>query len=103
MLLRPIRLVSRLIGRDSTENQVADYRTIAYPFYLRIRSDNPEQLEKKIHAAMLDSVFLSRRQQPQEELAVVTPAMDDYQLEKVLKEVLDNNDSILGKIRVLDY
>ncbi len=88
---------------DSTENQVADYRTIAYPFYLRIRSDNPEQLEKKIHAAMLDSVFLSRRQQPQEELAVVTPAMDDYQLEKVLKEVLDNNDSILGKIRVLDY
>lgn len=88
---------------DSTENQVADYRTIAYPFYLRIRSDNPEQLEKKIHAAMLDSVFLSRRQQPQKELAVVTPAMDDYQLEKVLKEVLDNNDSILGKIRVLDY
>ena len=88
---------------DSTENQVVDYRTIPYPCYIRFRTAAPEQLGEKLRAAMPEATFLSRRGQPQEELAVVTPAMNGCELDKMLAGILEKDDSILGKIRVLDY
>ncbi|MGI5856379.1 MAG: homoserine dehydrogenase [Candidatus Merdivicinus sp.] len=92
-----------LTWEDSTENLVVDYRGIPHPFYLRIQSLEPERMAERLRVEMPELVFLSRREQPEDELALVTPSLTEYQLEAVLAGILSGEDCVLGKIRVLDY
>lgn len=92
-----------LTWEDSTENLVVDYRGIPHPFYLRIQSLEPERMAERLRVKMPELVFLSRREQPEDELALVTPSLTEYQLEAVLAGILSGEDCVLGKIRVLDY
>ena len=92
-----------LTWEDSTENLVVDHRGIPHPFYLRILALEPERTAERLRGEMPELVFLSRREQPEDELALVTPSLTEYQLEAVLAGILDGEDRVLGKIRVLDY
>ncbi len=92
-----------LTWEDSTENLVVDHRGIPHPFYLRIQSLEPERMAERLRVKMPELVFLSRREQPENELALVTPSLTEYQLEAVLAGILSGEDCVLGKIRILDY
>ena len=80
---------------DSTDSSfIADYKDDVLPIYARVKGVSKAQAEKIFGGAE----FLSRKDQPADEIAFVAPEMKERDLDKKLEEL---GGEILGKIRVL--
>ena len=91
-----------LTWTDCHEDYVVDHTATAVAFYLRLASNDPNA-KTKAASCLGDVRFLSRKEQPVNEFAVVTQVMNEGELEKALETLEQAGISLLGKIRVLDY
>lgn len=83
------------------EGYVADFRDMDTSFYVRGKAEHPETAKEEIQLAFPGAGFLSRDNQPEEELAFVTPV-------GIEGEMADKLETIAGLtigsiIRVTDY
>ena len=85
---------------DSDGHNVADYKTDPLQFY--IRASLLDHAQTAVSDVMGGVTFLSRPEQPEDEIAFVTGQMTEKELESKL-EVLGNLIKIQSMIRVLDY
>ena len=89
-----------LTWKDSNADNVADYKSEALSFF--ICADLAEGAQKTVSDVFGEVEILSRAGQPEGEIAFVTPAMSEYELEEKLG-VLSNLMKVKSMIRVLDY
>ena len=85
---------------DSDGHNVADYKTDPLQFY--IRASLLDHAQTTVSDVMGGVTFLSRPEQPEDEIAFVTGQMTEKELENKL-EVLGNLIKVQSMIRVLDY
>lgn len=85
---------------DSDGHNVADYKTDPLQFY--IRASLLDHAQTTVSDVMGGVSFLSRPEQPEDEIAFVTGQMTEKELESKL-EVLGNLIKVQSMIRVLDY
>lgn len=85
---------------DSDGHNVADYKTDPLQFY--IRASLLDHAQTTVSDVMGGVTFLSRPEQPEDEIAFVTGQMTEKELESKL-EVLGNLIKVQSMIRVLDY
>ena len=84
---------------DSGDNSfVADYKDDIVPVYVRVRGISGEQAS----AVFAGAEFLSRKNQPKDEIAFVSPAIKEREFDEKLAELGKMGGEILGKIRVLE-
>lgn len=81
---------------DSADSSfIADYKDDVLPIYVRIKGVSKAQAEKIFGGAE----FLSRKDQPADEIAFIAPAMKERDFDKKLAEL---GGEVLGTIRVLE-
>ena len=81
---------------DSSDNSfVADYKDDVVSVYVRVSGISAEQAS----AVFAGAEFLSRKDQPGDEIAFISPAMQEREFDRKLAELGGN---ILGTIRVLE-
>ena len=85
---------------DSDGHNVADYKTDPLQFY--IRASLLDHAQTTVSDVMGGVTFLSRPEQPEDEIAFVTGQMTERELDSKL-EVLGNLIRVKSMIRVLDY
>ena len=85
---------------DSDGHNVADYKTDPLQFY--IRASLLDHAQTTVSDVMGGVTFLSRPEQPEDEIAFVTGQMTEKELESKL-EVLGKLIKVQSMIRVLDY
>lgn len=87
--------VSQTWEESANNSFIADYKDDTVSVYVRVRGSVPE----KISAAFGTVEYLSRENQPSDELAFISPAMKERDLDAKLIEI---GGEVLGKIRVLE-
>ncbi|WP_077534303.1 homoserine dehydrogenase [Massiliimalia massiliensis] len=94
---------SSLTWVDDGVNHVVDYRTTCCDYYVRISACDNRQAREKIKELFGEVKYLSRPEQPENELAVVMENILEQDL--IDKEKILNADSIyiVNKIRILNY
>ncbi len=81
---------------DSADNSfIADYKEDIVPMYVRVKGSD----KGKISAAFGDVEYLSREDQPADELAFIVTAMPEKDFDSKLPAI---GGEVLGKIRVLE-
>ena len=70
--------------------------------YIRLSSRNVDVTKAVIKALFGEVTYLSRKNQPENELAFITDVMAEKDTASALEKVADNAE-VLGRIRVLDY
>lgn len=92
--------IRSLYWTDTQENLVQDYREDTVSLYLRCRLQYPQQ-EQLAEELFPGNTRLARRRQPADELALLTPALPERQLEERIARLEEEGVEILGKIRLL--
>lgn len=85
---------------DAKENSLADYLECETALYVKSETDNKKETLEKLEAAFGKITVLSRKGQPENEIAFVTPVMAEGKLRDILSGNLEN---ITSLIRVADY
>lgn len=86
---------------DSPENHMADYKTAPLRFYIRLSASQAAEARQEIDRLFGEVEYLARSRQPEDELALVTGEMTEYQLEEKLSQL--KSGTLRSMIRVLDY
>lgn len=88
---------------DDGINHVVDYLTTSCDYYVRISSCDNKQALKRIEEVFGEVTYLSRKHQPENEIAILIPMIKEKDL--LEKEKILSADSIyfVNKIRCLDY
>lgn len=88
--------VCSLAWEDSSDNSfIADYKDSETRMYIRLENCD----KSKVDAAFPECEYLSRKNQPSSELAIVTPSLKERDIDEKLSAL---ECSVLGKIRILD-
>ncbi|WP_040197807.1 homoserine dehydrogenase [Candidatus Soleaferrea massiliensis] len=90
-----------LYWNETEDNFVGSHEKIDTSFYLRMTADDAAAAKQQIAALFGDVQTLSRKHQPENELAFVTGTDTDEKLQAKLDSL--HGVDILSKIRVLDY
>ena len=92
-----------LSWKDSTENHVVDIDSVSFAFYLRFQSEGgADGQQAALRQLFPEANWLARKMQPDNEWALVTPAMTGTELRKKL-DGLDQRTRLMNCIRLLDY
>ena len=92
-----------LCWEDSAENNVIDIKTEPFSFYLRLQSGRGEAFRAAAAERMPGLSVLTRKNQPPEEWAFVTPELPEKDLDAALAELLQADEKLITRIRILDY
>lgn len=92
-----------LCWEDSTENHVIDIETEPFSFYLRLQSGRGEAFRAAAAELMPGLSVLTRKNQPADEWAFVTPEIPEMELKAVLAKLLEKDEKLITRIRILDY
>lgn len=90
---------------DSNRDNVADYLQESAVMYIRCTSSEPDLFRMMARDHFGEVRFLCRKEQPENEVAWITPAMRELEIQKNLEEIGAQHAGVkvLSKIRVLDY
>ena len=91
-----------LTWADSDQNFIKDFSDFSCANYIRLSSKNVEVTKAVIKALFGEVTYLSRKNQPENELAFTTGVMTEKDTLNAIKKVSDGAE-LLGRIRVLDY
>lgn len=91
-----------LTWADSAQDFIKDFSDFTSASYIRLASKNVEVTKAVVKALFGDVTYLSRKNQPENELAFVTGVMTEKAVTDAIAKVSDSAD-LLGRIRVLDY
>ena len=91
-----------LTWADSAQDFIKDFSDFTSASYIRLASKNVEVTKAVVKALFGDVTYLSRKNQPENELAFVTGVMTEKATTDAIAKVSDSAD-LLGRIRVLDY
>jgi len=91
-----------LTWADSAQDFIKDFSDFTSANYIRLASKNVEVTKAVVKALFGDVTYLSRKNQPENELAFVTGVMTEKAVTDAIAKVSDSAD-LLGRIRVLDY
>ena len=91
-----------LTWADSAQDFIKDFSDFTSANYIRLASKNVEVTKAVVKALFGDVTYLSRKNQPENELAFVTGVMTEKATTDAIAKVSDSAD-LLGRIRVLDY
>ena len=91
-----------LTWTDSAQDFIKDFSDFTSASYIRLASKNVEVTKAVVKALFGDVTYLSRKNQPENELAFVTGVMTEKATTDAIAKVSDSAD-LLGRIRVLDY
>ena len=91
-----------LTWADSAQDFIKDFNDFTCASYIRLSSKNVEVTKAVVKALFGDVTYLSRKNQPENELAFVTGTMSEKATTDAIAKVSDSAD-LLGRIRVLDY
>ena len=81
---------------DSTDNSfIFDYKQAEYSFYVRVENSSKD----KINSAFGKVEYITRKNQPENELAFISPCVNESEFEA---KATCADGKILGKIRILD-
>ena len=80
---------------------MADYKTAPLRFYIRLSASQAAEARQEIDRLFGEVEYLARSRQPEDELALVTGEMTEYQLEEKLSQL--KSGTLRSMIRVLDY
>ncbi|MGN0642716.1 MAG: homoserine dehydrogenase [Huintestinicola sp.] len=84
---------------DSTDNSfIADYKSDEVQMYIRVKGVSAD----KVKEAFGEAEYLSRTEQPADELAFITEKLEEKKIDEKLALLTASGAEILGKIRVLD-
>ncbi|MDE7293401.1 MAG: homoserine dehydrogenase [Oscillospiraceae bacterium] len=88
--------IRSLTWEDSADNSfIADYKDSETRMYIRLENCDKQTVE----AAFPDCEYLSRKNQPANEFAIVTPSLKEREIDEKLENI---GGKVLGKIRILD-
>ena len=82
---------------------IEDYNKCEVSMYVRISCENRDEAVSIIKNIFGEVKYLTRKGREKTELAFTTPVMVEEVITSKLSELTNNNISILGKIRVLDF
>lgn len=85
---------------DAKENSLADYLECETAVYVRANASDKAAAENKINNAFGDVKYLSRKNQPQNEIAFITPLMKEGDARKIIDSLEIETVSL---IRIADY
>ena len=91
-----------LTWTDSAQDFINDFSTFRSASYIRLSSKNVEVTKAVIKALFGEVTYLSRKNQPENELAFITDVMSEKDTVSAMEKVSDGAE-VLGRIRVLDY
>ena len=91
-----------LTWADSAQDFIKDFSDFTSANYIRLASKNVKVTKAVVKALFGDVTYLSRKNQPENELAFVTGVMTEKATTDAIAKVSDSAD-LLGRIRVLDY
>ena len=91
-----------LTWADSAQDFIKDFSDFTSASYIRLASKNVEVTKAVVKALFGDVTYLSRKNQPENELAFVTGVMTEKATTDAIAKVSDSAD-LLGRIRILDY
>lgn len=92
-----------LIWDECNENIVEDYKTLKSSSYIRMRGDFSNILREAAEELFGKVEYLMRKNQPEGEIAFITPLLTEYETEKKLDELKSRDIAILGRIRLVQY
>lgn len=91
-----------LTWADSAQDFIKDFSEFTCANYVRLTAKNTEVTKALIKALFGEVTYLSRKNQPENELAFITGVMSEKDISKASEKVSDGAE-ILGRIRMLDY
>lgn len=91
-----------LTWADSEQDFIKDFGDFACANYIRLSAKNVDVTKAVVKALFGEVTYLSRKNQPENELAFVTGIMPEKNAVSAMEKVSDGAE-ILGRIRVLDY
>ena len=86
-----------------SENIVIPYQEVMSDFYVRLRVPNVTAAKKAIAHLFGDVSCLSRREQPENELAFTSGMLSEGELENKLAALTLQDIDVLGRIHIVDY
>ena len=91
-----------LTWSDSAQDFIKDFGDFKCASYIRLSAKNVEVTKAVIKALFGEVTYLSRKNQPENELAFITGVLTEKDTAAAAEKVSDGAE-ILGRIRVLDY
>lgn len=91
-----------LTWTDSAQDFIKDFGDFRSASYIRLTAKNAEATKAVIKALFGEVTYLSRKNQPENELAFITNVMTEREAAVAAEKVSDGAE-LLGRIRVLDY
>lgn len=91
-----------LTWADSAQDFIKDFGDFGCANYIRLSAKNVDVTTAVVKALFGDVTYLSRKNQPKNELAFVTGVMPEKDALNAIEKVSDGAE-LLGRIRVLDY
>ena len=85
------------------ENIVIPYQEVISDFYVRLRVPNVTAAKKAITHLFGEVSYLSRREQPENELAFTSGMLSEGELENKLSALVLQDVDVLGRIHIVDY
>lgn len=92
-----------LIWDECDENIVVDYKTLETAFYVRIRGDFSNILQEAAIELFGNVDFVTRKNQPEGEVAFITPIINEEKAEKCFTELVLRDIAVLNRIRLVQY
>lgn len=93
--------IASLTWEDSEDNSfMVPYKSAAVQVYVRVRSDDVDSLKGLITTLFGYVDFIPRKHRSERELAFITPAIEEYQIDKKLA-LLSEHADVMRKIRLL--
>lgn len=87
---------------DDQKNYVVDYKTTDCAYYIRISAcDNP-QAKQILEAAFGTVTYLSRKNQPENELGLIVPLINEQLLLDIQQKLSAENIYFINQLRLLD-
>lgn len=91
-----------LTWADSTQEFIKDFGEFKCANYIRLSAKNEEVTKAVVKALFGEVTYLSRKNQPENELAFITGVMTEKEALASIGKISDGAE-VLGRIRVLDY
>lgn len=88
--------------KPADRNVVTDYKQGSNKFYVRVVADDPATAKQLIESCFTEVSYLTRENQPENELAFTTGMMVECEARKAAEQIAKQGVKVLAKIRILD-
>lgn len=95
--------IKTLYWEDGSEGYVEHYDNYSTPMYIRCGAQNAKAALAQANALFGKVNTLARKNQPENELAFVTPVLTEKAIAEGIKKLEASGVSVLAQIRILDY